>query len=223
MYNEESGALLWFSTADTANEILIQNSSFKYNGEFGVWAQPESGTVIFDCVKFSGNALGAKMVPVGESVVWVACPCDDDKKDDDEEYKVKVPVSSETPTIVNPGNGTLITFPPVDIIDEEEDAWGKVLPLTEDGLPAELPLGDIFKAGVDVQLINALLPPGSFLTVEFFVPGYLWEEDYAVLFWDADTGEWVELPFTMEPHPRMPGGRIIAEWPQTGVFALVMR
>jgi hypothetical protein len=43
------------------------------------------------------------------------------------------------------------------------------------------------------------------------------------LFWDVDAAEWVEIPFELVPHDRMPGGKIVAHWPEPGIFVLVER
>jgi hypothetical protein len=225
--NEESGAELFYSASavDPANLITVENSSLKSNGQFGVWAQPESGTVELRCVCMSDNGWGNYMVPVGETVVLFPCP------DKDEEVKgskypfVGVLLSTEEPKIVNATNGVLVTFPPIQIIDPEELAIGKVWPRKEYQLPAEIAEGDTFMAGVEVQMINAEfiqdLEDGDLL-IEFFIPGYLVEREFSVLWWDMEAEQWVDIPFEFVPHDRLPGGKIVARWPETGTFILVL-
>lgn len=227
--NEESGALLWYqvSAADPANEIAIKHNRLKNNGAFGAWAQPESGTVILKCNSFSSNALGATMIPVGETVLELGCR----HGDEDEEHEglkhgfVGVMLSEEEAKIVNATNGVLVTFPPIKILDPEELPIGKVTPLKKHQLPGEVEEADEFKAGVEVEMINAEFVEGledGDLLIEFFIPGYLVDREFSVLWWDLETGEWVEVPHEFVPHTRVPGGKIIARWPETGTFILVM-
>ena len=113
-----SGAILGIITPDPANKILVRNSTFQSNGGFGVWAQPESGVVTFECIHAALNTLGDTMVPVGETVVWVDCPPGEEKKDKDPGYISKL-LSTEFPVLINAGNGILVTFPPIIKIEEE--------------------------------------------------------------------------------------------------------
>jgi hypothetical protein len=235
--NEESGADLWFqpAAAGLANTINVNYSHFKFNGEFGVYADPEGGTATFNCVRSYYNAFG-DMVPVGEKEVWIACPpCKPDGKHDKKvvDNWVWGLLSTDEPTTLNAGNGVLVTFPPIVIIDEESVPNGKVKPLKEYDLPAPLPPDDTFMAGVFVKLINAEIPDpedvetpeDAMITVEFWIPGYLVDNTFAVLWWDeeaGEAGEWVPIPHTFEPHPRRPGGKIVAQWPEPGIFVLVM-
>jgi hypothetical protein len=225
--NEESGALLWYpaSAADPANLITVENSSFKSNGQFGVWAQPESGTVILSCVCMSGNGLGDYMVPVGETVKLYPCPDKEDQDSGPKHKYVGILLSTEEPTIVNATNGVLVTFPPIQVIDPDELAIGKVWPRKKFELPAEIPENDTYMAGVEVQMINAEFIEGledGELKIEFFIPGYLVEREFSVLWWDVEAEAWVEIPFEFVPHPRLPGGKIVATWPETGTFILVL-
>lgn len=235
--NEESGADLWFqpAAAGPANTIDVNYSHFKSNGEFGVYADPEGGTATFNCVRTYNNTFG-NMVPVGEKAVWIACPpCKPDGKHDKKEADNWVwgLLSTEEPTTLNAGNGVLVTYPPIVLIDEEEVPNGKVKPLKEYDLPAPLPPDDIFMAGVFVKLINAEIPDpedvetpeDAMLTVEFWIPGHIVDNTFMVLWWDeeaGEAGEWVTIPHTYEPHPRRPGGKIVAQWPEPGIFVLVM-
>jgi hypothetical protein len=235
--NEESGADLWFqpAAAGPANTIDVNYSHFKYNGEFGVYADPEGGTATFNCVRTYNNTLG-NMVPVGEKAVWIACPpCKPDGKHDKKEANNWVwgLLSTEEPTTLNAGNGVLVTYPPIVIIDEESVPNGKVKPLKEYDLPAPLPPDDTFMAGVHVTLINAEIPDpedvetpeDAMITVEFWIPGHIVDNTFMVLWWDeeaGEAGEWVTIPHTYEPHPRRPGGKIVAQWPEPGIFVLVM-
>jgi hypothetical protein len=217
--NEESGGLIWFGAPALSNAIEVRSSTFKNNGDFGVFADPETGTVTFDCIHTYGNASGGTMVPAGEIMIWIKCAC---KGEDDKEPGFKTVLLSTTdPVRVNAGNGILVTFPPIEIIDVEDYPWGRITPLKWDELPAALPEGDVFRAGVDVELINALIPDGSYITLEFYVSGFLWDLPFSVLWWDTAAAEWVEVTYTLEPHPRLPGGRAIVEWPEPGVFVLV--
>jgi hypothetical protein len=93
--------------------------------------------------------------------------------------------------------------------------------LKEKQLPAALPPEDAFRAGVKTQIMNAVIPEGSFLTIEFYIPGFMMDFEFMVYWWDAVAEEWVEVPFIIEPNLRSPGGRVIAEWPETGIFVLV--
>jgi hypothetical protein len=80
-------------------------------------------------------------------------------------------------------------------------------------------------AGVEVQMINAEFIEGledGELKIEFFIPGYLVDREFSVLRWDVEAGEWVEVPFEFVPHVRLPGGKIVATWPETGTFILVL-
>ncbi len=215
-----SGAELAINTPDPANKILVRNSTFKENGGFGVWAQPESGAVTFECLHAALNTLGDTMVPVGETVVWVDCPPGDEKKEKEPDYK-SVLLSTEFPVLVNAGNGILVTFPPIIKVEEEKPAWGVVTPLMPKKLPAALEEDDVFRAGVDVEIINAEVPEGSFITVEFYIPGFLWDLPFSILWLDEVTGEWVEMTYELVPHERLPGGIAVVEWPEPGVFVIV--
>ena len=225
--NEESGALLWYpaSAADPANLITVENSSLKSNGQFGVWAQPESGTVVLSCVCLSGNGLGDYMVPVGETLKRYPCPDKEDKESGPKYKYVGILLSTDEPKIVNATNGVLVTFPPIQVIDPEELAIGKVWPRKEYQLPAEIPEDDTYMAGVEVQTINAEFVDGledGELKIEFFIPGNLVEREFSVLWWDLEAENWVEIAFEYVPHPRLPGGKIVATWPETGTFILVL-
>lgn len=219
MGNEESGGYFVHNSSDPANEITVANSSFRNNGRFGVYAQPNGGTVIFNCIHTSGNAHGATLVPIGETVVWIKCECKE-KHEKELGYTSK-PLNEEFPVTINAGNGVVVTFPAIEKIEEEKVAWGQVEPLKEKQLPAALPPEDAFRAGVKTQIMNAVIPEGSFLTIEFYIPGFMMDFEFMVYWWDAVAEEWVEVPFTIEPNLRSPGGRVIAEWPETGIFVLV--
>ncbi|NIS80533.1 MAG: hypothetical protein GTO14_10095 [Anaerolineales bacterium] len=221
--NSGSGALLWFpaAAADPTNLISVYHSRFTDNGEFGVWAQPESGTVRFRCLRTSGNTWGGWMVPAGENVEWVKClPSCDGKKHLFKDIVLK----TDEPRYVNAGYGVMIKFPAIEVIDEGDKAFGRFRTLRKPKeLPADLPLDDLFIVGAEILIFNAQIPEGEVITVEFFIPGYLWEETFAVLWWDVEASEWMEIPSTKEPHARIPGGKVVAEWPQPGIFVLVMR
>jgi hypothetical protein len=219
MGNEESGGFFTHSSTNAANEITVNNSTFRENGRFGVQAQPEGGTVTFNCIHTSGNIHGATLVPIGETVEWIKCECKE-KHEKDLGYTSK-PLNEEFPVTINAGNGVVVTFPAIEKIEEEKVAWGQVEPLKEKQLPAALPPEDAFRAGVKTQIINAVIPEGSFLTIEFYIPGFMMDFEFMVYWWDAVAEEWVEVPFTIEPNLRSPGGRVIAEWPETGIFVLV--
>jgi len=208
------------SSTNVANEITVNNSTFRDNGRFGVQAQPEGGTVTFNCIHTSENTHGATMVPIlGGTVVWIKCECKE-KHEKELGYTSK-PLSHEFPVTINAGNGVVVTFPAIEKIEEEKVAWGQVEPLKEKQLPGALPPEDAFRAGVKTQIINAVIPEGSFLTIEFYIPGFMMDFEFMVYWWDAVAEEWVEVPFTIEPNLRSPGGRVIAEWPETGIFVLV--
>lgn len=222
--NEESGAILWFpvAAADPTNIIRVRHSQLKYNGQFGVWAQPENGTVTFECLCTSGNAFGSTLVPVGEKVIWVTCP-KSSNGDHEKPYK-GAQLSTEKSLYVNAGGGVMVKFPPIEIVDENSKAYGWVKTLLhEEDLPAALLPEDFFEVGVDVQIINAVIPEGEVLTVEFYISGWEWDNTFAVLFWNVEAEEWVEIPSVKEPHPRLPGGKVIAEWTEPGIFVLVTR
>jgi hypothetical protein len=161
------------------------------------------------------------LVPIGETVEWIKCECKE-KHEKDLGYTSK-PLNEEFPVTINAGNGVVVTFPAIEKIEEEKVAWGQVEPLKEKQLPAALPPEDAFRAGVKTQIINAVIPEGSFLTIEFYIPGFMMNFEFMVYWWDAVAEEWVEVPFTIEPNLRSPGGRVIAEWPETGIFVLVTR
>jgi hypothetical protein len=218
--NEESGAMLVFDGADSENEINVTDSKFKLNDDFGVLAQPESGTVTFNCVKAYANEDGAVMVPVGEEVIWVKCePKDDGKK----EYK-ECKITDKSDKYVNAGDGIMIKFPPIDPLEDEDASYASYRTIKEPNkLPADLPEGEIFMVGVDILIYNAEVPEDETIQIEFFIAGYQWEEDFEVLWYDVETAEWVSIPFTKEPHARIPGGKIVAEWDQPGIFVLVMQ
>ncbi|MBN1265063.1 MAG: right-handed parallel beta-helix repeat-containing protein [Anaerolineales bacterium] len=225
--NEEDGAAAAFSVADLENIIEIKFSRFKDNQGFGVFADPESGSVMFKCNQFANNTLGSILVPVGETVTYLPCPgsCDDEEKP----VYLGVKLSETEPTIINPGNGTLVIIPPIVKTDEEEIPRAKVLALLEKELPADLLEDDTFLAGLNILLLNALLPDDAYeneehqITIEFYIPAYKMERTFAVLFWDADAGAWEEIPFELIPHERKPGGKIVAHWPEPGIFVLVER
>jgi len=218
--NEESGGFFTHSATSVANEITVNNSTFRDNDRFGVQAQPEGGTVTFNCIHTSENTHGATMVPIlGGTVVWIKCECKE-KHEKELGYTSK-PLSQEFPVTINAGNGVVVTFPAIEKIEEEKVAWGQVEPLKEKQLPGALPPEDAFRAGVKTQIMNAVIPEGSFLTIEFYIPGFMMDFEFMVYWWDAVAEEWVEVPFTIEPNLRSPGGRVIAEWPETGIFVLV--
>ncbi len=221
MGNEESGAYLSHQTSNSMNEITVASSSFKSNGRFGVYAQPNGGKVTFDCIQTSGNAHGGTLVPIGETVEWIKCECREEHEKDP--GYISKPLDEEFPVIINAGNGIVVTFPAIEKIEKEKVAWGVAEPLKEKQLPAALPPEDAFRAGVKTQVINALIPEGSVLIVEFYIPGFMMEFEFVVYWWDAVAEEWVEIPFTIEPNLRSAGGRIIAEWPEMGIFVLVTR
>lgn len=225
--NEEDGAAAVFWAADTENIIEIKFSQFKNNGGAGAYADPETGSVTFKCNGFADNALGPTLVPVGELVYYLPCPCECEEEEECEYLGVKL--SETEPTIINPGNGTLVIVPPIVKTDEEEIPRGKVLALLEKELPAELLEDETFLAGLEILLLNALLPDDAYeneehqITIEFYIPAYRMERTFAVLFWDADAAEWTEVPFELIPHERKPGGKIVAHWPEPGIFVLVER
>lgn len=218
--NEESGALLVFDGDDETNTITVTDSVFKENDQFGVWAQPEDGTVTFSCVKAAANELGAVMVPVGEEVIWIKCEPKEEKEDDYEDCKI----DDEAGKYVNVGDGMMVEFPPIDPIEDGDASYAsyKVIDQSKQ-LPADLPEGDTFMVGIDILIYNAEIPEGETIKIEFFIAGYQWEENFAVLWFDDDAAEWVEVPFTKVPHERIPGGKIVAEWDQPGIFVLVLR
>jgi hypothetical protein len=219
MGNEESGGYFVHNSSDPANEITVANSTFRSNQRFGVYAQPNGGTVTFNCIHTSGNTHGATLVPIGETVEWIKCECKE-KHEKELGYTSK-PLSQEFPVTINAGNGVVVTFPAIEKIEEEKVAWGQVEPLKEKQLPGALPPEDAFRAGVKTQIMNAVIPEGSFLTIEFYIPGFMMDFEFMVYWWDAVAEEWVDVPFTIEPNLRSPGGRIVAEWPETGIFVLV--
>lgn len=220
--NEESGAVLYFAGADPANLITVKFSRFNMNGEFGVWAMPESGTVMLECVCGYGNGLGKVMVPVGETVV--ASPCPPGESKGKEEY-VGTLLSDEFPKTVNAGNGVLVTFPIIEILNPDEVAIGKVWALLEKNLPLPVGEGERFMAGVKVEIINAALIEeleDGLIKIEFYIAAYLQDREYTVYWFDEEAVEWVSIPYVFEEHDRFPGGKIVAEWDQTGIFILVM-
>ncbi len=218
--NEESGALLVFDGDDENNVITVADSTFKLNDQFGVWAQPEDGTVTFSCVKAAANELDAVMVPVGEEVIWIKCEPKEDKEEEYEDCKI----DDEAGKYVNVGDGMMVEFPPIDPIVDEDASYASYLVIDKPKqLPANLPEGDTFMVGIDIIFYNAEIPEGETIKIEFFIAGYQWEETFAVLWFDVDAAEWVEIPFTKEPHERIPGGKIVAEWDQPGTFVLVLR
>lgn len=220
--NEESGAVLYYAGADPANLITVKFSRFNMNGEFGVWAMPESGTVVLECVCGYGNGLGTVMVPVGESVETYPCPPTEGKGKHD---YVGTLLSDEFPKIVNAGNGVLVTFPIVEILNPDEVAIGKVWPILEKKLPLPIGEDEIFMAGVKIEIINAALieelEDGLF-KIEFYIAAYLQDREYTVYWFDEEAVEWVVVPHVFEEHERFPGGKIVAEWDQPGIFILVM-
>jgi hypothetical protein len=220
--NEESGAVLYYAGADPANLITVKFSKFNMNGEFGVWAMPESGTVVLECVCGSGNGLGTVMVPVGETVETYPCPPAESKG---KEKYVGTLLSDEFPKIVNAGNGVLVTFPIIEILNPDEVAIGKVWALLEKELPLPVSEGERFMAGVKVEMINAALIEeleDGLIKIEFYVAAYLQDREYTVYWFDEQAVEWVAIPHVFEAHERFPGGKIVAEWDQTGIFILVM-
>jgi hypothetical protein len=219
--NEESGALVVFDGDDENNEINVTDSQLSENGQYGVWAQPENGTVTLTCVLASANELGAVMVPVGEEVIWIKCESKEDKEEDPYEDCVISDLSSK---YVNVGDGMMVEFPPIDPIEDQDASYASYMTIDDPSkLPANLPEGDIFVVGIDILLYNAEIPEGETIKIEFFIPGYQWEENFVVLWFDADAVNWVDVPFTREPHQRIPGGKIVAEWDQPGTFVLVIR
>ncbi|MEJ2606208.1 MAG: right-handed parallel beta-helix repeat-containing protein [Anaerolineales bacterium] len=196
-------------------------SQLSENGQYGVWAQPENGTVTLTCVLASANELGAVMVPVGEEVIWIKCESKEDKEEDPYEDCVISDLSSK---YVNVGDGMMVEFPPIDPIEDQDASYASYMTIDDPSkLPANLPEGDIFVVGIDILLYNAEIPEGETIKIEFFIPGYQWEENFVVLWFDADAVNWVDVPFTREPHQRIPGGKIVAEWDQPGTFVLVIR
>jgi hypothetical protein len=219
--NEESGALLVFDGNDETNVITVTDSTFNENGQFGVWAQPEDGTVTFSCVTASANEDGATMVPVGEEVIWIKCEAQGEEEED--EYK-DCQINDKSGKYVNVGDGMMVEFPPIDPIEDADASYASYMVLdSSKQLPADLPEGDIFMVGIDILIYNAEIPEGETIKIEFFIAGYQWEENFAVLWFDKDSAEWVDVPFTKEPHERIPGGKIVAEWDQPGIFVLVLR
>ncbi len=224
--NEENGVTAITAVEDAENLIEIKFGKFKDNGGFGAYAAPESGTVVFNCVTFASNTLGSTMVPVGETVHYVPCPCYEEKEKP--EY-LGVKLNDTDPTIINPGNGTLVIIPPIIKTGQDGTARAKVLALLEKELPAALLEDDFFLAGLNIMLINAVMPEDAEtneehqITVEFYIPAYRMERSFAVLWWDEAAGEWAEVPFELIPHDRMPGGKIVVHWPEPGIFVLVER
>ncbi len=218
--NEESGALVVFNGDDENNEINVTDSQLSENGQFGVWAQPETGTVTLTCVLASANEYGAVKVPVGEEVIWIKCEPKEDKEEDPYE---DCEISDLSSKYVNVGDGMMVEFPPIDPTEDEDASYASYMTITDPSkLPTNLPEGDIFMVGIDILLYNAEIPEGETIKIEFFIAGYQWEENFAVLWFDADAADWVDVPFTRESHPRIPGGKIVAEWDQPGIFVLVI-
>ncbi len=219
--NEESGALIVFHGDDETNVITVTDSIFNENGQYGVWAQPEDGTVTFSCVKASANAAGAIMVPVGEEMIWIKCEAEGEDKEDEYEDCI---IDDKSGQYVNVGDGMMVEFPPIDPIVDADASYASYYVIDKSKqLPADLPEGDTFMVGIDILIYNAEIPEGETIKIEFFIAGYQWEENFAVLWFDEDAAEWVEVPFTKEPHERIPGGKIVAEWDQPGTFVLVLR
>ena len=162
------------------------------------------------------------MVPVGETVIWVKCECEEKCDKDKKDYK-HTAIKEDKPKYVNVGHGMMVMFPPIAPI-EEGKAYGSFYPLLEPKkLPADLLPGDLFMVGIDIIIFNGEIPEGESLLVEFFIAGYQWEENFAVIWYNTETAEWVDVPFTKEPHERIPGGKIVAEWNEPGIFVLVIR
>jgi hypothetical protein len=192
------------------------------NGEFGVWAMPESGTAVLECVCGYGNGLGTVMVPVGETVETYPCPPAESKG---KHKYVGTLLSDEFPKTVNAGNGVLVTFPIIEILNPDEVAIGKVWALLEKELPLPISEGERFMAGVKIEIINAALIEeleDGLIKIEFYIAAYLQDREYTVYWFDEQAVEWVAVPHVFEAHERFPGGKIVAEWDQTGIFILVM-
>jgi len=64
----------------------------------------------------------------------------------------------------------------------------------EETLPVELPDGSAFVAGLTLNLLlDGELVDGETLTVSFAIPEGMEGSDFAVMAWDAETNNWVEV------------------------------
>jgi hypothetical protein len=220
--NTENGMVLIHTSPDPANLITVQFSKVSGNGDFGLLAMPQSGTVVLECVCGSGNGLGTIMVPAGQTVETYPCP----PTEHEGKHKfVGTLLSEEFPKYVNAGNGVLVTFPIIEILNPDELAIGKVWALLEKQLPLPIGEGEIFMAGVKIEIINAALIEDledGLIKIEFYIAAYLQDREYTVYWFDEEATEWLAIPHVFEEHSRFPGGKIVAEWDQTGIFILVM-
>jgi len=70
---------------------------------------------------------------------------------------------------------------------------------TAETLPGTLPAGSTFVAGMTLNVLKdgvALdqLESGDTLTASFAIPAGMEAADFSIVYWDAETGDWVEVP-----------------------------
>jgi hypothetical protein len=182
--------------------VTVNGGTFADNGGYGVLAVlgPNGAFTLAGTPVFGGNALGDYAIDLDP------CPeCEDEKGEGEgKAYNiVYVPETGGPPVPLNCTDytGTVLILPNGGHATLTCPVSGEVSldTVPGSGLPGPLPTARTFVSGASVALTKDGLPvsvltEGGYLTVSFVIPEELKGISLAILYWDALTGSWVELP-----------------------------
>lgn len=223
-----NGAELNAGVGTGPEAIIICTSDLTNNPGYGFAVDPNTGYVKLIQVNTAGNVTGP-FTATNFSAIYFKSDCPfgqtsgsgndgTNKKDTSKQSNTKIvdlDPDEETETFFFTYG---ITFPPMNIAE----CRGIItVPFSVKGLPAELPEDNLFAGGLLIDLDGCELPEDSEITVTFSLPPAEEEASpgsYAVLFWDQESGTWVDVPATPDPNDEL---KLIVSWPDFGAFVLV--
>jgi hypothetical protein len=179
--------------------VTVDGGTFTNNGGYGVLAVlgPNGAFTLAGTPVFTNNLLGDYAVNLDP------CPACEKKEEGKPYNTIYVPETGTPPVPLDctQYSGTVFIFPSGDRAKLTCPVSGEatVSPVPGNGLPGPLPAARTFVSGASVALSKDGLPvsvltEGGYLTMSFVIPEELKGGSLAILYWDALTGSWVELP-----------------------------
>ena len=213
--NTDDGAELISGSGTGPENITIKCSALTNNANNGFTANANFGDLGLYSVSTGGNSNAFTYANV-TNTIFSAINCDPGNG-------VKHPRDSKHVECNTDGLTLLelelyahaITFPAMDI--SGCNGFARSL-FNNASLPGELPEESEFLRGLSIHLEGCEIPEEAAMTIGFEIPPSELENEFAVLFWDKETGTWIEIPGQLTED-----GRYTINWPVTGVFVLVTR
>ncbi|KAA3646474.1 MAG: hypothetical protein DWQ07_09680 [Chloroflexi bacterium] len=215
--NTGDGVTLNSGVGTGPTDIIIKCSALTNNGGNGFTANANNGDLGLYSVTTSGNTNAFATTNV-TNISFKVINCNPDNDDGVKHPRdgQKVECDPDEPTTIELDlYAHSITFPPMDI--SGCNGFARSL-FNNAQLPGELPEDSEFLRGLSIQLEGCELPEGKAMTIGFDIPATELENEFAVLFWDKESGTWIEIPGMLTED-----GRYTVNWPETGNFVLVTK